>query len=274
MRAAPLLLSRMADGKPEIFSSVQGEGVSAGVASTFVRLATCNLRCSWCDTAYTWDWSRFDRTEQTIELSVDDIAENVLSRAPRNVVITGGEPLIQRRQLLPLVTRLKAAGLRVEIETNGTIAPGELGPLRAELPSPATQESGEGPGVRARSTAPQSHSTVSLAEGVDQWNVSPKLRHAGNEGLETLPEASLRDFAARENAFFKFVVQQESDLAEVESLLDRFAIPPERVVLMPEGTTATELNARSLWLAETCAQRGYRFSTRLHILIWGDKRGV
>lgn len=230
----------MADGKPEIFSSVQGEGVSAGVASTFVRLATCNLRCSWCDTAYTWDWSRFDRAEQTMELSVDAIAEDVLSRAPRNVVITGGEPLIQRRQLLPLITRLKAAGLRIEIETNGTIAPGEL----------------------------------AQSEGVDQWNVSPKLRHAGNEGLDRLPENVLREFASRPNAFFKFVVQQESDLAEVEALREQFVIPPERVVLMPEGTTAAQLNARSPWLAETCAERGYRFSSRLHILIWGDKRGV
>lgn len=233
-----LLLSRMADGKPEIFSSVQGEGVSTGLASTFVRLATCNLRCAWCDTAYTWDWSRFDRAEQVMELSVDAISEDVLAHAPRNVVITGGEPLIQRRQLLPLVSRLKTAGLRLEIETNGTIAPGEL------------------------------------SEGVDQWNVSPKLRHAGNEGLDRLPSDVLRDFAARENAFFKFVVREESDLAEVEALREQYGIPPGRIVLMPEGTTAAQLNARSPWLAETCAQRGYRFSSRLHILIWGDKRGV
>ena len=238
MRASTLLLSRMADGQPEIFASVQGEGVSAGVASTFVRLATCNLRCSWCDTAYTWDWSRFDRAEQTMELSIEAIAGNVLSRAPRNVVITGGEPLIQRRQLLPFVTGLKADGLRLEVETNGTIAPGEL------------------------------------TEGVDQWNVSPKLRHAGNEGLDRLPEAVLRDFASHPNAFFKFVVQQEADLDEVDALRRQFDIPPERIVLMPEGTTAAQLNARSPWLAETCTERGYRFSSRLHILIWGDKRGV
>lgn len=233
-----LLVSRMADGKPEIFSSIQGEGVSAGLPSTFVRLSTCNLRCSWCDTAYTWDWDRFERSEQIIELDTAAIASDVFARPPRNVVITGGEPMIQKRQLVPLLSELKRAGLRIEIETNGTIAPGELSAL------------------------------------VDQWNVSPKLKHSGNEGLERLPEGPLRAFASLENAFFKFVIACPDDLAEVEAERERFEIPPGRVVLMPEGTTAAALNAKSPWLAELCTARGYRFSSRLHILIWGDKRGV
>ena len=236
--ASRLLLSRMADGRPEIFASVQGEGLSAGLPSTFIRLATCNLRCSWCDTAYTWDWDRFEKSEQVLDSNAQTALDEITALPPRNVVITGGEPLIQRRQLVPLVNELKSRGFRTEIETNGTIAPGELTGL------------------------------------IDQWNVSPKLRHSGNEGLERLPEPSLRDFAGRENANFKFVVQNEADLAEVEELRERFAIPAGRVVLMPEGTTAAQLTARSPWLAEFCTRRGYRFSTRLHILIWGDKRGV
>lgn len=228
----------MAEGRPEIFASVQGEGVSAGVPSTFARLATCNLRCSWCDTAYTWDWNKFDRAEQVMELPCVEIADAVRALPPKNVVVTGGEPLIQKRALAPLVWQLKNEGYRFEFETNGTISPGELGGM------------------------------------VDQWNVSPKLCNSGNEGLERLPEASLRDFAGRENAFFKFVVDSPEDLAEVEELRARFEIPPSRIVLMPQGTSAAELNARSPWLAEACTERGYRFSSRLHILIWGDKRGV
>ncbi|MGE5594772.1 MAG: 7-carboxy-7-deazaguanine synthase QueE [Hyphomicrobiales bacterium] len=233
-----LLVSRMAGGQPEIFSSIQGEGVSAGIPSTFVRLAVCNLRCSWCDTAYTWDWSHYDRAEQVLPMAAEDVVANVTARAPRNVVITGGEPLIQRRQLVPLATRLKDEGFRIEVETNGTIAPGALAPL------------------------------------VDQWNVSPKLAHSGNEGLRRINPASLREFAACERAIFKFVVQSEGDLAEVEDLREAYGIPAGRMVLMPEGRTAAELTARSRWLAELCAERGYRFSTRLHIYIWGDKRGV
>jgi organic radical activating enzyme len=162
----------------------------------------------------------------------------VLARAPRNVVITGGEPMIQKRQLLPMVKSFKTADLRIEVETNGTISPGEL------------------------------------SEFIDQWNVSPKLKHSGNEGLDCLPERSLRDFAGRSNAFFKFVVSDPADLDEVEALRLQFELPPAQIVLMPEGTTAADLNARSPWLAELCTERGYRFSSRLHILIWGDKRGV
>jgi 7-carboxy-7-deazaguanine synthase len=236
--APRLQLSRMGDGRPEIFASVQGEGVSAGVPSTFVRLATCNLRCSWCDTAYTWDWDRFAKSEQVMELDCEEVAAAVRALPPKNVVVTGGEPLIQKRALSGLLRDLKDDGYRVEFETNGTIAPGGLAPL------------------------------------VDQWNVSPKLCNSGNEGLQRLPEDSLRDFAARENAFFKFVVDGPEDLPEVEELRERFEIPASRVVLMPQGTTAPELNARSPWLAEACTERGYRFSSRLHILIWGDKRGV
>ncbi|HMO55266.1 MAG TPA: hypothetical protein PJ994_12230, partial [Tepidiformaceae bacterium] len=141
-------------------------------------------------------------------------------------------------ELEPLVRELKRRGYRVEVETNGTIAPGALAAL------------------------------------VDQFNVSPKLLHAGNEGLDVLPEGSLQEFAALERANFKFVVQEPQDLEEVEALQQRFGIAPERVVLMPEGRAAAELNARSGWLAEECMRRGYRFSSRLHILIWGDKRGV
>ena len=228
----------MDDGSPEIFASVQGEGVSAGVPSTFVRLATCNLRCSWCDTAYTWDWDRFDRNTQVMEAAVDVVEAEVRARAPKNVVLTGGEPLIQRRALEALARTLKTDGYRIEVETNGTIAPG------------------------------------ALAGVIHQWNVSPKLRNSGNEGLTRLPEESLHEFAALPNAYFKFVVSTPDDIEEIEGIQERFAIPATRTVLMPEGTTAASLNARSPWLAEICAARGYRFSSRLHILIWGDKRGV
>jgi 7-cyano-7-deazaguanosine (preQ0) biosynthesis protein QueE len=233
-----LVLSRMADGRPEIFASVQGEGVSMGLPSTFVRLAICNLRCRWCDTAYTWDWRRFDRAESTMVMAAGEVAAAVRAFAPRNVVLTGGEPLLQRRQLVPLVETLRAEGFRFEVETNGTVGPGPLAGL------------------------------------IDQFNVSPKLAHSGNEGLRRIAPGVLRQFAAAEKAWFKFVVAEPADLEEVRAICREAGVEPGRVVLMPEGTTAAVLNERGRWLAEVCVREGYRFSTRLHILLWGEKRGV
>jgi organic radical activating enzyme len=70
------------------------------------------------------------------------------------------------------------------------------------------------------------------------------------------------------------VVQQEADMAEVEALRQAYTIPAQRIILMPEGTSAAALTSRGPWLAEYCTTHNYRFSTRLHILIWGDKRGT
>ncbi|MCC6381061.1 MAG: 7-carboxy-7-deazaguanine synthase QueE [Dehalococcoidia bacterium] len=232
-----LLLARLPSGEPEVFASIQGEGVSAGLPSTFLRLAVCNLRCRWCDTAYTWDWRRYDRTRQVLALAPEAVAARVLALAPRNAVVTGGEPLLQRRQLAPLLKTLRENGFRVEVETNGTVSPDELAPL------------------------------------VDQWNVSPKLRHSGNEGLRRLRPEVLAAFAALPGGWFKFVVAEEADLDEVEALRREVGLPADRVVLMPEGRTRALLEGRGAWLAEACAARGYRFTTRLHILLWGDERG-
>ena len=96
-----MLLARMPNhpgAPPEVFATVQGEGASLGVPSVFVRLAGCNLVCGFCDTAYTWDWSRFDKKKETVDLSVDEVATLALDIAKdgvRNVVFTGGEPLLQ-----------------------------------------------------------------------------------------------------------------------------------------------------------------------------------
>ena len=235
-----MLLARMPDGSPEIFVTVQGEGPSAGVPSVFVRLAECNLRCGFCDTKYTWDWTNHDKKQETVEVEVDAIGDRVstIARGAKTIVFTGGEPLLQQDELALLAQSVREQGFRVEVETNGTIAPAE-----------------------------------SLAALVDQWNVSPKLASSGNGLKARHRPTALAWFGERPNAFFKLVVITEDDLREVEDLATTLALPRERVILMPEGTDTTTLAERSRWLAERCTQSGYRLGARLHVHIWGAERG-
>ncbi|HSD87232.1 MAG TPA: hypothetical protein VLB44_06945 [Kofleriaceae bacterium] len=194
-----------------------------------------------CDTRYTWDWGSFDRTKETAEVAMNDVVETVINLSEehtKNVVITGGEPLLQQPALVELGTKLCAAGFRIEVETNGTIEP-----------------------------------QPDLAALVTQWNVSPKLENSGNKRSARLRTGPMTWFAGAPNAFFKFVVAADTDLDEVETLCKTFGIPRERVVVMPEGTAPATISERSTWLVEEARRRGMRFGTRLHVLLWGAERG-
>ena len=236
----PLTLATTAPGEPEIFASLQGEGPSAGRPSVFVRLSNCNLACVWCDTAYTWRFTgpdAFERKAEQVVLSEDDTAARILAFNGNRLVITGGEPLLQSPALAKLLALLPA--MHVEIETNGTVAP-----------PPA------------------------LDALVHQYNVSPKLAHSGNPAHLALIPERLAAFAADPRAFFKFVVATPADVAEILTLARTYAIPRERLFVMPEGTDSATLRTRSRWLAEICTREGLRLSDRLHIHLYGDTRGT
>ncbi len=109
----------------EIFRSIQGEGLSQGLITTFVRLAGCNLSCSWCDTPYAREGGK--------EVPVADVFQAVEFSSCARVCITGGEPLVQKEELGALVQKLDEAGYEVEIETNGTIDFSPLQPHRLHL---------------------------------------------------------------------------------------------------------------------------------------------
>lgn len=101
----------------ELFASVQGEGVRVGLPTAFVRFSRCNLRCSWCDSAYTFTGG--------ITMTADEVVERVRAFGPLpNICITGGEPLVQRRALRELLDRLLALPWEptVEVETGGALA--------------------------------------------------------------------------------------------------------------------------------------------------------
>ena len=236
----PLTLATTVPGEPEIFASLQGEGPSAGRPSVFVRLSNCNLACVWCDTAYTWRFSgpdAFERKAEQVVLSEAEAATRILAFNGNRLVVTGGEPLLQAPALAKLLALLPA--MHIEIETNGTVAP-----------PPA------------------------LNALIHQYNVSPKLAHSGNPAALALIAERLAAFAADRRAFFKFVVATPDDVAEVLALAATYAIPRERLFVMPEGTDSATLRTRLRWLAEICAREGLRLSDRLHIHLYGDTRGT
>jgi 7-carboxy-7-deazaguanine synthase len=220
----------------ELFTSIQGEGPSAGEPALFLRLALCNLRCVWCDTRYTWDFTSYDYQIEVTPLSLEEVAERIGATGERRLVITGGEPLLQQALLVHLIALLNGAAI-IEVETNGTLTP-----------DPA------------------------LAARVDQWNVSPKLEHSGNPRSRRWRPASLRTFRDTERAHLKFVVQELSDLTEVMTLVTEVAWPKERVLLMAQGSTRSEYEPRASVVEELCREHGFRFSPRLQVLLWDGQR--
>jgi 7-carboxy-7-deazaguanine synthase len=224
----------------EIFLSVQGEGVHAGTPSVFLRTYRCNLTCTWCDSKYTW--LDQDKSKPGVDyklMSANAVMEKVEGYGCKHVVLTGGEPLLHQRALAPILASLKRAGLFIEVETNGTITP-----------------------------------SSGFLASVDCFNVSPKISNSlVDESVRTRPD-SLRAFVRSQKAWFKFVVCDLNDLTEIEAMLSKFDIPRDKVILMPEGIDAATLLERSRWLVDVCEERGFRLSMRLHILLFGNKRGT
>ena len=226
----------------EIFYSLQGEGELTGVPSVFVRTSGCNLRCNWCDTPYA-SWS-----PEGAAMSVDEIVAAVRPHPARHVVLTGGEPMIAPG-IRELAAELKRLDYHLTIETAATIAPAGIACDLASL-SP-----------KLKNSAPDQRLD-------DTW----RRKH---EALRWQPDV-VRAWLDRAGYQLKFVVAQAADVEEIEALLRQLGrdIPRAKVLLMPEGVTVEALRARAGWLGELCKQRGYRYAPRLHVELYGNKRGT
>jgi len=219
----------------EIFHSIQGEGSLVGVPSVFVRASGCNLRCAWCDTPYTsWHPEGDDWTLARILAEVD-------TYPARHVVVTGGEPMIAR-EIVELTRGLRAGGRHITIETAGTV----FAPVACDL----------------MSISPKLANSTPAGEWAE--------RH---ERLRIQPDV-VRRLMADYDYQLKFVVTQPEDLAEVRDLTRALDAEAAKVILMPEGIDAAVLRERGVWLAEICKQEGFRFSPRLHVELWGNRRGT
>lgn len=228
----------------EVFGpTVQGEGPHTGRVVSFVRLGLCNLSCGFCDSASTWDDSRYDLAAWNPSTPVSSVVEDVAQRGAPVTVLSGGEPLMQ--QTRPAFTTMLdglAAVSSVHVETNGTISP-----------------------------------TRYVADRVSWFSVSPKLANNGSDPVgKRLKSSVLARFAAladQRRACFKFVINSPEDLDEVDALARELSLAPDQVWIMPEGVSPESVLARHRRLAEHIITRGYSTSTRLHTLMWGDERG-
>jgi 7-carboxy-7-deazaguanine synthase len=223
----------------EIFYSLQGEGSLVGVPSLFVRTSGCNLRCSWCDTPYT-SWN-----PEGEDLSIGEIldrAESLNAFSPaKHVVLTGGEPMIAPA-IVELSEQLRERGMHITVETAGTV----FAPVACDLMS-----------------------------------ISPKLANSTPEGVFKAQHERLRQqpdvlkrLMANYDYQLKFVIAREEDIGEVCAVVSQLNAPSGKVILMPEGISTDVLRERGVWLTEICKQHGFRFSPRLHVDLYGNRRGV
>jgi 7-carboxy-7-deazaguanine synthase len=228
----------------EIFYSVQGEGALTGVPSIFVRTSGCNLRCTWCDTPYA-SWN-----PEGPEMTLDAVMEVVLQHPTRFVVVTGGEPMVAK-EMREFLGRLHAAGKHITVETAGTIAPGDA-PVDLASISPKL-----------------ANSTPSVDKAGAGW--------AARHDETRLQPAVLREWLERAGDYqLKFVISNEADLLEAQEVVTRIGltVPPEKVLLMPEGVSLEVMRTRYDLLVKACLAHGYRLSPRLHIELFGNTRGT
>lgn len=228
----------------ETFFSIQGEGRLTGVPSFFIRLSGCNLRCRWCDTPYA-SWN-----PEIAPHAIGDLVRDARASGAGHAVITGGEPMIFPG-VTPLAVELRRAGLHVTIETAGTV----FREVECDLLSLSPKLSNSTP-------LPGDPRDLSGA-----WRARHEERRTDLNALQRLMEAH----PARQ---FKFVVAGPADLAEIEALLSRLSgWKRDEIMLMPEGVGPAS-SATKQWIVEACLARGWRYAHRLHIELFGNRRGT
>jgi 7-carboxy-7-deazaguanine synthase len=237
----------------EIFYSIQGEGKRSGVPSFFIRTNNCNLRCKFtdnnlCDTPYT-SWTPEDG-KNIGEMSVENILEEYRKCNAVDVVITGGEPTIQGDELKELCKGLKSLNAYITLETNGTI-------------------------------------TGDFINYIDLLSVSPKLlsstpfdtkyekMHSQNRiNPEILRKFHKMNTEGKFDIQWKFVYCSGKDVDEILELKETIGITKDKIYLMPEGINENDLKIKRSETVEMCKKHGFNYTDRLHIIIWGSKRGV
>jgi organic radical activating enzyme len=245
----------------EIFYSIQGEGLYSGTPSLFIRLGGCNLRCpgfgvtysidgqtyTSCDSFNAVDKKLFSKTWRPYsdtQTLLHTIKESIPHNLPCDIVITGGEPLLNAKDplLIELIEILITQNYRITFETN------------------ATQE------IDFMTTPIYQECTFALAV---------KLKNAGEEEKKRINHKALKAFTQNANCFFKFVLNRKSckeGKTEIEAITSPYPNTP--IYCMPLGQTHEKMREHDHAVFEFCIQHNYHYSDRIHIRIFGEKGGV
>jgi len=211
-----------------IFKSIQGEGQFSGKSSLFLRFAGCNLNCIFCDTkqssdkAYSYKWKK--EPSKTI-------VKKILNHKPLppNLVITGGEPLLQVKSINYILAKIKNNFRTIEIETNGTLS-----------------------GKR-------------LFEFNPYFNVSIKLSNSKTIREKRIKPDIINEFLSYRKSFFKFVIKNKKDLNEVIKIKNTFDIKSEIIYLMPLADSKDKLKKIEKKVFLYSLENGFNYSDRLQI---------
>lgn len=210
----------------EIFYSIEGEGIEIGTPEVFVRLSGCNLKCEWCDTKYSWD--------QGQEMTLTEVLSEIEKYPSKNVSITGGEPLLQKKELQQLISKLKTAGYNIRVNTNGTLF------------------------------------DKNFFDSIDLITMDCKCPSSGEESdLEVIKKT--RKMYPKKTQL-KFVISNKTDYEHAKRIIQSDLKEVKNVVIQPQWKKKSF--ARKLAQLMLQDKLTARLILQQHKIIWGEKKGV
>lgn len=222
----------------EIFNSIDGEGIRTGQTATFIRLAGCNLRCSYCDTLYAL-FGEAEPCEYT-EMTIDEIIQNV-SNVYKRITLTGGEPLLHPDSG-KLVTRLLHEGYQVNIETNGAV---DITDFSSKIPD-------------------ISNMFYTIDYKLPSSGMTDKMIWKNFENL-------------RPSDVVKFVVGSDEDINVMRAVMNRLSASYDLMPHIYAGVVFGKYEPQTLidYIMKEPVFKDVVFQLQIHKVIWNpDKRGV
>lgn len=238
--------------------AIQGEGPDMGLPTIMVRTSGCNLRCQFSDTDFCDAWMSSWKPEKP-KYDLEDLLDLFRYNPQiKDLILTGGEPTMHKEIMSDLNKFCETHDIQLSIETNGTIEleSYELDYFKYIIISPKMDNS-----------LPRFGTTTPYGISVTKKDFELHYKNMINLNI-------FNNVTDMSNVFFKIVISGNNDLSEANYLIDRYNVQDDNVFLMPAGGTREELIPKYSKIMEMCLANGYRFSPRIHIIGYDDRRDV